>query len=336
MYENITKDNRLKMGLPIYIIAIIFQLFAISIHSFGVYLIRCLFVDGLGDVQHIYILNLSIMEILCSFCFFVLNVGKIIIPSNQSLLQTFYWNIMAIILTLCAIPITLNTCYIVIDKVFEVYFNIRYHIYWNMKRTKYLQGITLIGSFSLCAFVVVIYNVYERNYVLIYFREYFRPVVTIIILILTVASYSYIFRKYRLSKRLPSRPRSSFNNQSTFTIFRRSRFLVSICLVSTFFLFVVLPDNAHYIIKLFNYTIDKEPDTFSSVKNLMYTISFLSDAYIYIFINVKIRRVLYKRLRAFGCMQRNGHSVLMRTLTDETEIIDSSGGNDGKQLVTAL
>ena len=119
------------------------------------------------------------------------------------------------------------------------------------------------------------------------FKIYVRPAFYVCFLIIAVASYIYIFRKYMLSRRAvnPAAP----NAQSVFQNFRTSRFYISAFLILTFLLIVVLPNIVAVAFRF------QRPHMFVVFAEV-YQISFLCDGYIYVFLHLPVNRLLRRKL----------------------------------------
>ena len=86
-----------------------------------------------------------------------------------------------------------------------------------------------------------------------------------------------------------------------FTVFRNSRFFISVCLVTSFVVFIVIPD-----IIMASITVQKEAHKLKA-KNLVtafiYYGACASDVYIYVFGNTSIKMLLYRKLRTIRCIE---------------------------------
>jgi hypothetical protein len=308
------------------VVGILLQLFTIILHGIGLYILRCLDIDGRSDVQQTYIFNLSAMEVFTTFCFLVLTGLHLTMSLTDHHLEDVKIHNGIILFTFCSLVLYMNMLYIVIDKALEVFWNIKYPVYWSMNKAKYLEMITWSIGLFMCIGVIIAVHVVKYEY-RIPFTMYFRPALDIVFVITVIVCYGYIFYKYKQSRVIPTQARCeaaidtsppnqqsvftisrtpraiSTNQQSLFTIFRNSRFFISICLVSTFLLFIVIPDILQFLI-----TVEHEENQTKIIRvttTIIYTISFASDACIYVFLNVQVKRLLYRKLRVIGCLRNN-------------------------------
>lgn len=68
-------------------------------------------------------------------------------------------------------------------------------------------------------------------------------------ILIAISSYSYLFIKYTQAKAAPVNVLENKQKESLCKVFRNSRFLTSFLLVSSFLVFVVLPDLVDFFIK---------------------------------------------------------------------------------------
>ena len=87
----------------------------------------------------------------------------------------------------------LTLFYITADKLFSIVFNIKYPVYWNVRKTKYLLAITwclaLMVSLSFCC---VIHFARVDALALIHRYLYFYLGLEILFLVFTVVSYRWV------------------------------------------------------------------------------------------------------------------------------------------------
>lgn len=290
------------------IIALLLQVLAIILHSTGLYLLRCLCIEGKDEVQQVYMTNLSVIEILTTVCFMLVTLSDLVI-SNAELVD--YTNI--VLLTVCSLLIYMNMVYIVVDKTLQVYWNIKYNVYWSIQRAKYLVLATWFVGIICCIGILIQFSIKPFDYS---FRlvNVLRPLLDVFFLIIVVASYAYIFHKYRISRLQDGHQSSASTTAATtatsqiqpsiWSTFCQSRFFLSVCLITTFVLFVILPDIIHMC------TTADNPDLQNIITILLYIISYICDVFVYIFLDADVKKMLYKKLRTSRrgeCMGNNKH-----------------------------
>ena len=113
-------------------VIVILALINIILHIIGLYLLRCLNVDGRTDIQHIYISSLSVIEIFSSICFCLKIVLNASVKGNESDIIEMHVNI--VFFTFSSFIIYMNIFYVAIDKVMQVVWNIKYPVYWSLRK----------------------------------------------------------------------------------------------------------------------------------------------------------------------------------------------------------
>lgn len=287
----------------LYLAAIVFLFLALLFHVLGFYLLRCLHHEGRDDVQQIYIMNLCLVEILSILCFLVISLGDLI-DNTLTIIHEFA---SIILLTVCSFVIYMNMMYIVLDKAVEVYWNIKYPIFWDMKKAKYLVMATWCCGLCICIGIIIAF-VRARFQYQISLVKYFRPTLDVAVVVTVVVCYSYIFHKYRRSleatlkvvgfqaatqtSTVQSVAPAPTNRRNWFKVFIKSRFVVSVCLVVTYLLFVVIPDIIHLLMKN-----NRNEELLNIVTIFLFAISYLCDSFVYILVEVKVKQLLIKKFR---------------------------------------
>ena len=290
------------MSLVIYVTLLSIAFINIIIHSIGLYLLQCLHKSNEEDVQYIYIINLSAVEIFGNVLWFLvdlLNLIKVFIPPTSLMIKAHAY-LSFVICTVFLLVYYLSMVFIAIDKLLEIWLNIKYPLYWNAKKAKYLiTGTWILGCF-FCFSIIIAYNFGGFKYQ-IPFVKYVYPTFDLLCIFIVVTCFSYIFHIYKKAQtNSPYRVRASTHRTSVFYIFLKSRFYTVFLLIFTFLIFVIIPDLIYLFNIIRNNGILKSP---TGTLLILYHISFLSDAWIYIFLQPAIRRLLWKKLRCvhFSC-----------------------------------
>ena len=215
--------------LPRLVIVVLFFPLVTIIHLVGLFLLQKSNDMNICGTQKYLIVALSLTEV--SF----LPISAI----RECIYHVFYLrhniglcleNYMAIVLT--------NMYYLImfcitIDRVLEIRLNIRYHLYWNGRKTKkMLQFIFLILNILYIIYLALLFTKQLSSLslqVFAYYYIYVAPVFDGLFVITAVTSYSYIFAKiYRNSKRQERlRRRISGKKTSRYPKSVLARFLVS-------------------------------------------------------------------------------------------------------------
>ena len=191
--------------------------------------------------------------------------------------------------------------YITVDRFCEIYFNIKYPIYWNSKKTLILIASSVI--ICLILFIIVIIHIkrapvmqFEYAYANmgILLVRYVYPLAQICFLIIASIAYFYIFKKIKAHK--DQRKKITGHLDGKFNVDNRKiknsfKIFVPSLIILTFFLFMIIPDIFQLCVsfKLIS-TKNKE------VAFLLIPMGFLADPIIYIFNLLVVKRKLRKVL----------------------------------------
>ena len=269
----------------------------ILLHSLGIYLLSRL---HSREVQEIYLINLSASEILGNVSeLLTRRIPKLLTFTDATLnavknIQEFASIVNA---TLISITYYLAMAYITADKLLDIFLNIKYVIYWNKVRAKYLLLLTWVFSVSICLSTSLGYY-FEGFAYKTQIRKFFMTPFDILFIALAVITYIFIFKKFHQTRAIPKPSFRSnvIRTRTCWYVFRYSRFFVSVLLILTFVLFMVVPD----LILLFWEMVDNGEHT-SALRDftmILYQFSYLSDALIYLFMHRPITLYLWKKMRA--------------------------------------
>ena len=301
------------------IVALVLKFVNILIHSGGLFLLRCLQRDLKGDVEMVYLTNLSITELLINITSFWRNLLRFI-PLTISKSNEFK-NIIQIHsyifdYTVLKFSLYMTMIIITLDRMFLIILNISYPIHWNITKAKcYVCGVWLVASFTFIVCTVVynitpieLYsnvtnscdnvrdNISTRDNKVHLFAHYLACTFNLLFLIVAVVSYSFIFRKFKQTR--------SDKKQNIWKIFRQSRFYVAALLVITFIIFVIPSDIIWvlYNLKVKCINVNKMVGLLTTIS---YAISYMSDGLIYIFMNHKVKQLFWKHVRNVTQSRRN-------------------------------
>ena len=279
--------------LPRLVVVVLFFPLVTIIHLVGLFLLQKSNDMNIYGTQKYLIIALSLTEV--SF----LPISAI----RECIYHAFYVrhniglcleNYMAIVLTNMYYLIMFG---ITIDRVLEIRLNIRYHLYWNGRKTKkMLQFIFLILNILYITYLVLLFAQQLSSLSLQVFKYYYiyvAPVFDCLFVITAVTSYTYIFIKiYRNSKRQERlRRQISGKNTSRYPKTVLARFFIPFWIIITFILFLIVPDIMHFID--FTY---KLPEKIMIATLILYRIGYIADPIIYIY-NLEIVKTRIKRIR---------------------------------------
>lgn len=135
------------------VIALILKILNIFLHSIGLYLLRHLIKSEGENVQILFIINLSVAELVINIFSFSRNFLKIVAVdvyrsklSRKIVMFTYFLDYA--MLKLC---LYMWMLYITVDRVCGVLLTVSYPRYWNIFKSKLLIGITC--SLGLAIFI---------------------------------------------------------------------------------------------------------------------------------------------------------------------------------------
>ena len=266
------------------IILIILDTLSVLLHTLGSYLLICVYQNGCQETQQIYIINLAVCEAFIG----LLSLLYTAVPTDVGIY------VGSFIIFGFVTTIYLTMIYISIDRLLDVKLNIRYPLFWNEKKTKYLLIVTWLVNISISIVIIIIHGYAKMNIslsitmpIFITFDFFFT--------LLAFITYGYLFEKYRRT-RVPPIHNTTQPKLSVFRVFRNSKFYVSALLIITFLSFTVVPDMIMFYLVLINGYIS---ETVFTICKILFAISRLSDACIYIFMKPSVKCLLVEKLAIF-------------------------------------
>ena len=129
---------------------------SIILHMIGCNLLLHLYNNGEQEVEDIYLINLSFIEIIECLIHLVL-----ICLSNKAMSVRNYLQIIHVYGS--SITFFLTIIYITLNRYFEIVLNIRYHLYWNVDKAKQSLQLTWLTSFTVSLILLLIYGFTDIN-----------------------------------------------------------------------------------------------------------------------------------------------------------------------------
>ena len=280
-----------NMSLILEIFVLVFGLINIVIHSIGCHLLRYLVKNVEQTPQIIYVFQLSVCQILLNILVSLATILK------MASLETAHVYVDLVYLSGPWLVYFLLMCAITFDKLLEIILHLRYPRFWNDVKATRMAIVGWMAGVLLTIFTCL-YHMYSGGDILKTYFTYWYPTFHFFFIILTVTTYVIIFRHFKRSRVAPH----NFNVQpghakslSAFRIFLKSRFYTVVLLIGTYVLLVVIPDLV-YLFYGYLQNNDKKY-LLEIICYLSYTIEGSTDAYIYIFLQPSVRRLLWKKLR---------------------------------------
>lgn len=273
-------------------------------HFIGFCLLIRIYRRGLKNTQKIYIINMSIFEALQNLMSNLQRIPEMISHKREISKWLEYIQHYATLLNLTGIWIVLyfTMIFITIDRFLVVWLGFRYSIYWTKKKALYLVNITwaICLSFSIS---VAMGEAFLHFHYQDLFYVYFYPTMDFLYMVIVVTAYVYIFYRYQKSFKLEHKKSRKTIRQrrpsTTQQAFSQSRFYTTILLVSTFLIFIVIPDLIYMFFgpKISNRLHHERPHGYKSnilfdVCRFSYAIASSLNFFIYIFLQLPVRRLI--------------------------------------------
>lgn len=305
------------------------QMSTITFHTCGLYLLQCLRRSGRGDVQLLLVMNLSVSEILLNVTYALLFTLNISFNYGHVHLTALYVMRYIEIFSSACVNLVYYSCmiYIAVNKMLEVFLNLKYHIYCKKKNVLYLLSATWVISFM----TFIAFSVLERLIQIDYhgILTYFYTSVDFIFILIVCLTHSYIFRRYRKSRvpgtNCPLRLVSKQKHKkiSILQTFQNSRFYISCVLIVTFILFTIVPKLlAFFVYPSLN---DVSLKLISGVTiGILYHISFIVDAFIYVFMLRPVKQLLLKKIRKLWKFKKDNKLIRKEAVRSKDRSVDGT------------
>ena len=270
------------------IIIIFLNAVAIFVHIIAMTLLISWKENCTRDSQRLLLIALCTTELIYSigdiilYCFALLDISNIgttaIDVFNTATVTFFYIFIMTMIS---------------FDRFLEIRLNIKYNIYWSVKKTK----IVLFGALALCLLTwIPLFTLATRSSYSFSTRviHYIFPILVFIFLLIASFSYFYITKQVlkhrrnarRIEQQLQKNNKIVYDKKTT----NRFKLFVPTLIILTFLLFMVTPKT----IKIF-VDIGLTSEFTYEITFMFLPIGFITDAIIYIF-NVNGVRQVFKNM----------------------------------------
>lgn len=252
-------------------LVIILSSVAIALHSFGLALLikarNKNYSNAYFISQHLYLTNLSFSETMFSLTGLLRVVVKL--HGYEELNR-----ILFIVNTGNFIQITLFLTALTLDRFLTVYYNLKYILIWNARKTKTV--VILIYQVVILFIVISITSIESMGKAFEIFTFYVWLPIDVLFMTIAVFSYTYL-----LSKALKMNPIRSQQAKS------RKCIIVILGLLLSFTVFSVLPDTISLVKSIKNEKISEYMEFYLSTS---YRLGTIMDAFIYIMFSPDVRR----------------------------------------------
>ena len=307
MRQGAKPENFLQnMDILLQILLATLNFINMALHTFGFLLLCCVKQKG---SQLIFLLNLSISEFLKNFVLSLKTLQQLLSNSKNSLILIEEIHIYVGIVYDYSIMFSyyMTMFAITADRYFIILLGKRYQNYWSTIRTKYLLVITWILGILTSLTISLAYKFMGDHKEIRYFinapdREaavvvYSSPLIDAIFIVLAIAVYYKIFRKYTRSQQKLSNDAIHRQRESAFQLFVQSKFFIAVLLISSFLMFTIIPDMIFSYYQISDKPISSKLDT---ICYILFVTSDLADVFIYVFVQVKVRKILWKKINGLS------------------------------------
>ena len=290
--------DTLALGL----VLVILNILNLILQCTGAFLLISVFKNNHETVEMVYLINLSItglianIVILLEECTYLISKSIGISPNHKIIFEdiTHYFHITTYVI-FCAYY--MQMIYITLDRLLVVLLNLRYPLYWNEMKSRKLLAATWLVAIVTSVSISIAHGQAGLDHQFI-FIHYISPIYNIVFVVFSVGTYSYLFHQFRLTR---MKPTTSANNalekaqkESTWQIFRKSRFYVSVLLVISFLLFMVIPN----VITVFQrWALNRKSPAAIHFLKIFHQLLFLSNGTIYVLLQPNVRKILWRKLR---------------------------------------
>lgn len=265
---------------------IILCFIVIFIHAVGIHL----FV--IKNPQCLFILSLSISEVAISAVRFSNMVTRMILSAyniEEETISIVDHYFETLIFTGLSLIYYCSILYVTIDRLLACLLNVEYPLYCTMKRAKFIMGGTLMVGILFYSIIEILHGLLKLELVEPIYFYFYLPFDGVFVLT-AVTTYTMIFFMYRELVRRRKRTKKV----SSIEIYRQSKFYVSTMLILTFLVLNITADLIYLILIKIKKSYDAR--FVLSCIRISYSVSFIADGLIYIFLQRSIRRELLKKI----------------------------------------
>ncbi|XP_057311188.1 galanin receptor type 1-like [Hydractinia symbiolongicarpus] len=256
-------------------------------HSFGIYLLHQTKKSSPNKTQWLYLLNLSVAELVLCVTGASRRFFKFIHHKEIAMSITLYqWTGCLLVYFIAMIALT-------VDRFLAVYLNIRYQLHCTEMKT----NIFIISTWVISTlFAVIINESFSEEEILNLTIMYLFPVCEGTFLLIAIFTYAYFYKKVRRNRIRHSVAVSSVTAGVSEGENRRQKqrnngLYVPTLIVITFVFFVILPDQVFFVTTILHIRISH---LILNIMGVGYALGFILDAIIYVFLCSQVRRVAHR------------------------------------------
>ena len=227
----------------------------VFLHSLGFYLTLFLHKNGLKGAQQLYLIHLSVCELIMNILEMLRRLCHLIpfTPHTHQYAQHVQYYIMIVLYTGITPVFHAILIFLTVDRLLTVALSLKYSAFWDEGRAHRLViGTWAVGLLS-CVCVGAAYHEYNFNWKNIFFKFVF-PMFEILFPILASITYSKLFNKHRKSYRMSRQVRHCRARRNAvrkvttgLRVFWKSRFIISVNIIVCFVLFRLAPTFVYMV-----------------------------------------------------------------------------------------
>ena len=279
------------------IILSLIRLVNIVLHSGGCFLLITQYRNGVDTPQQLFLINLSFTELLQNITtFFMTPIHKMVDVSDISFhdIDVFQEYLVIVIETTIWFMYYVSMTLITVDRLLAICLNLKYPVYCSVRKAKRALLSSWVFSVTLFVVVVVLYSLDITDYYPYIWYVYIT--FDFAFVILAMVCYIFIFRQFSKTREQPSM--RAQRRESLFRLFRRSRFYLSVCLITSFLCLKVTADLLLFFLNVVCQIGSADSDMITFV---MWALSDSVDAWIYIYMETSVRKLFLRRFRSLKC-----------------------------------
>ena len=275
------------MRTPALIIGIIITSCSSILHILGIYLLNEVHRGTGRKVDNILLINLAISELLLSVGCMSRNVALLFSNSDNDFAAKVSIFLEMLYYTCFTFAYYSFMVYIPTFRCIKILLGFRSMNLLSNSRARILSNVTWIFSVFGGVVFIALYYIIKFDFMNVLFI-YFYPTINSTMIIIFTTTYILIYKKF---KRSENAGRSTLHRRAT-----NSKFYIPTLLIVSFFVFTIIPDIT---VLIYSIVLKRESKTLYFVCIIMYNLSLIVDAIIYIFIPRVVRELLLRKVRRF-------------------------------------
>ena len=279
---------------------IILAFLCICLHSIGCYLMICLYRMGEKRPQLIYLISLSCCEALFNLLRLLSTLMTpviLIVDEESNITETIHHYFNIVLFTGMCFIYYCSIITVIFDRFLGIFRSLKYNAYCTTFKAKVVVSTLWMIGFALILSVPLI-DVLSKFHIDLGIIWYIFPCLDLFVIVLSFVTYLFIFRRYKSSQTSTFciSTVSTAQSSSLANLFKNSKFFIPLLLIITFVMFVAVPDLLYFFIIEIN---KKKSPVLLVAARLCYSLSDLVDAFIYLYLQPSVRRLLWKKLQMF-------------------------------------